>query len=119
MIFDNGYEDNVTWEKLDDENIKSSVISIMQEKLPGVDLKVSVNDSDVRDMILKKGFLKVIRYSLLGFLSFHKTVYKKVAVKLNLNSDQNNILLSFNFEGFIGNSYLFEKANFNKQNFQS
>ena len=56
----------------------------------------------------------IVKYSLLGFLSFHKAVGSHVNLVLTLNSDHDNFIVSFKFEGFIGDSYLFEKAVFNK-----
>jgi len=118
MIFENSYEDNNKDSLLNNEFLRLWVINTVQEKLRDVDIEVSIINTEIEEISLSEEDIhKILRHSLLGFLSFHKATGRHVKVMLILNSDKDNFIFSFNFEGFTGNSTLFEKAVFNKHKF--
>ena len=118
LIFDNSYEDNIKVSLLNNEFIRLWVINTIQEKLRDVDIEVSVINTEFEEISLSEEDIhKMLRYSLLGFLSFHKAVDRHVKVVFTFNVDQDNFIFSFKFEGFTGNSTLFENAVFNKHKF--
>lgn len=115
LIFDNSFEDHANVLELNIDNIKSWIVSSMPEKMSAVEINVFTNNLDLNETILGEDVIKkTIRYSMLGFLSFHKAVDDKAKLKLTLKSAQDNFLFMFEFEGFSGNSILMEKAIFNK-----
>ena len=118
LIFDNGFMNNRKRLDLNSENIKSFVLGITKEKLAEADIDIIIDSSDLDEMMIKSEvFQKVLRYSINGFLSLHKVQDKKVKMRIAFTSDPENFLFSFEFEGFSGQSDLFEKAIGIKQKF--
>lgn len=58
---------------------------------------------------------KVLRYTILGFMAFHRAVEKHVQMNLSMKIDQGKHLFVFEFEGFEGDSQLMARSIFNKQ----
>lgn len=118
LIFDNSFEDHANTLELNSDSIKSWIVNSNPEKMSGMEIDIFMNNFDLNETILGKEVIKkVIRYSVLGFLSFHKIVDQTAKLKLTLQSAQDNFLFMFDFEGFSGNSKLMENAIFNKHKF--
>lgn len=118
LIFDKGFMDNRKRLDLNSESIKSFVLGIMKEKLADADIDIIIDNSDLDEMMINSDvFQKVLTYSLYGFLCVHKVESKRVKARLAFTSDPDNFLFSFEFEGFSGQSDLFEKAISIKQKF--
>lgn len=115
LIFDHSFEEHSTISELNLDNIKSWIVHSMPEKMSAVEINISITDFDPAETILGKEVIKkVLRHSVLGFLSFHKAIDDKAKLKLTLESAHDNFLFRFEFEGFSGKSILMENAIFNK-----
>lgn len=118
LIFDNSFENHGNIFELNIDNIKSWIVNSNPEKMSTMEIKVSMNNYALNETILSNDVIKkVLRYSALCFLSFHKPVEGNTILKLTLELAQDNFLFTFEFEGFSGNSELMEKAIFNKHKF--
>ncbi len=118
LIFDNSFEEHVNISELNLDKIRSCIVRSMPDIMSAVEINVSTNNLDLNETIIGEDVItKIIRYSVLGFLSFHKAVDEKSKLKLTLKSAQDNFIFMFEFEGFSGNSILMEKAIFNKHKF--
>lgn len=118
LIFDHSVENHVNISELNLDKIRSCIVSSMPDIMSAVEINVSTNNLDLNETIVGEDVVtKIIRYSVLCFLSFHKAVEDKTKLNLTLKLAQDNFLFTFEFEGFSGNSELMEKAIFNKHKF--